>query len=44
MGKTNAYKVLGTYSKGKTGLWKLRCEREDNIKMELQEIGCWDVN
>jgi hypothetical protein len=29
---------------GKRPLWKPRRRWEDNIKMYLQEVGCWDMD
>ena len=29
---------------GKRPLGRLRCRREDDIKKDLQELGCWDVD
>ena len=35
----SAYRVLVGSSKGKKPLWRLRSRREDNSKVDLQEIG-----
>ena len=29
---------------GKRLLGRPRCKWEDNIKMDLQEVGCWDMD
>jgi hypothetical protein len=34
------YRVLVGKPKGKRPLGRLRCRLEDNIKMDLQEVGC----
>ena len=36
----NAYKVLLGKPEGKRPLGRLRCRWEDNIKMDLREVGC----
>ena len=33
------YRVLVGKPEGKRPLWRPRCRREDNIKMDLQEVG-----
>jgi hypothetical protein len=38
--KTGVYRVLVGKTKGNRPLGKHRCRWEDNIKMELQEVGC----
>jgi len=38
----NAYKILARKSEGKKPLGKPRHRREDNIKIDLQEISCED--
>ena len=35
------HKVLVGKSEGKRPLGRPRCRWEDNIMMELQEVGCW---
>jgi hypothetical protein len=35
------YSVLVGKYEGKRPLGRLRCRWEDNIKMDLQEVGCW---
>jgi len=35
-----AYRVLVGKSEGKRPLGRPSCRREDNIKMDLQEVGC----
>jgi hypothetical protein len=37
----NAYKILVEMPEGKRPLGRPRCRREDNIKMNLREIG-WE--
>jgi len=37
------YRVLVGKPEQKRPLGRLRRRREDNIKMDLQELGCWDV-
>ena len=34
------YRVLVGKSEGKRPLWRPRCTWEDNIKMDLQDVGC----
>jgi len=34
------YRVLGGKSHGKRPMGRPRCRWEDNIKMDLQEVGC----
>ena len=36
----NAYRVLVGKPEGKRPLGRLRCRLEDNIKMDLREVGC----
>ena len=36
----NAYTVLVGRPEGKRPLGRLRCRREDNIKMDLRVVGC----
>ena len=38
------YRVLVGKPEGKRPLRRLRCRWEDNIKMDLQEVGCWGVD
>ena len=40
MGRRVAYRVLVGKSKGKSPLGRPRHRWEDNIKMDLQEVGC----
>jgi hypothetical protein len=35
-----AYRVLVRKPEGKRPLWRLRYRWEDNIKMDLQKVGC----
>ena len=39
-----AYKVLVVKREGKRALGRLRRRWEDNIKMDLQEVGCGGMN
>jgi len=41
---SNAYRMLVGISEGKKQLGKPRYRSEDNIKMDLKEIGCECVN
>ena len=34
------YRVFVGKPEGKRPLWRTRCRWEDNIKMDLQEVGC----
>jgi len=38
------YRVLVGKPEGKRLLWRLRRRWEDNIKMDLQEVGCGGMN
>jgi hypothetical protein len=38
--RRGVYKVLVGEPEGKKPLWRPRCRWEDNIKMNLQELGC----
>ena len=38
------YRVLARKHAGKRLLGRPRCGREDNIKMDLQEVGCGDMD
>jgi len=38
------YRVLVGKPEGKRQLWRRRRRREDNIKMDLQEVGCGDMD
>jgi hypothetical protein len=38
--KRGAYKVLVGKPEGKRPLWRPRRRWEDNIRMDLQEVGC----
>ena len=40
--RRGAHRVLVEKPEGKRPLWKLRCGWEDNIKMDLQEVG-WGI-
>jgi hypothetical protein len=39
-----AYRVLVGKAEGKRPLGRLRPKWEDNIKMNLQEVGCWGMD
>ena len=39
-GEESLYIVLVGKPEGKRPLWRPRRRREDNIKMDLQEVGC----
>jgi len=43
MGKRGVYGVLDGKPEGKRPLRRPRCRWEDNIKMDLQEVGCGDM-
>jgi hypothetical protein len=38
------YRVLVGKPEGKRPLWKRKFRRDDNIKMDLQEVGCGGMN
>jgi len=38
------YRVLVGKTEGKRPLWRRRHKWEDNIKMDIQEVGCWGMN
>jgi hypothetical protein len=38
--RRGVYRVLVGKPEGKRQLWRLRRRWEDNIKMDLQEVGC----
>jgi len=42
--RTGVYRVLVEKPEGKRTLGRPRCRWEDNIKMNLQEIGCGSIN
>jgi hypothetical protein len=42
--KRNAYRIFVGKPKGKRPLERLRCRWEDNIKMDLREIGWGGIN
>jgi hypothetical protein len=42
--RRGAYRVLVGNPKGKRPLGRLRRRWEDNIKMDLQEVGCRDMD
>ena len=41
--RRDVYRVLVGKTEGKRPLGRLRRRREDNIKMDLQEVGCGGV-
>jgi hypothetical protein len=43
VGRRGAYRVLVVKPKRKRPLGRLRCRWKDNIKMDLQEVGCGGV-
>ena len=43
-GRRVVYRVLVRKPEGKKSLGRPRCSWEDNIKMDLQEVGCGCVN
>jgi len=38
------YRVLVRKPERKRQLWRPRCRWEDNIKMDLQDVGCGGMN
>ena len=42
--KRSVYRVLVGKRKGKRQLGRPRSSWEDNIKMDLQEVGCMDID
>ena len=42
--RRGVYRVLVGKPEGKRLLWRLRRRWEDNIKMDLQEVGCGGMN
>jgi hypothetical protein len=38
------YRVLVGEPEEKRPLWRPRCRWEDNIKADLQEVGCWGMD
>ena len=38
--RRGAYRILVGYPEGQRPLWRPRRRLEDNIKMDLQEVGC----
>jgi hypothetical protein len=42
--KTNAYRLLVGKPEGKRPLVRLRRRRVDNIRMDLGEVGCGDMD
>jgi hypothetical protein len=42
--RRGVYRVLVGKSEENRPLGRPRCKREDNIKMDLQEVGCWSTD
>ena len=42
--RRGVYRVLVGKPEGKSALWRPRHRWEDNIKMELQKVGCGDMD
>ena len=42
--RRGVYRVLVGKPEGKRPLGRPRCIWEDNIKTDLQEVGCWDMD
>jgi hypothetical protein len=42
--RRGVYRVLVRKPEGKRPLGRPRRRREDNIKMDLQEVGCWGMD
>ena len=42
--RRGVYRVLVGRCEGKRPLWRPRRSWEDNIKMDLQEKGCWGID
>jgi len=42
--RRGVYRVLVGKPEGKGPLGRPRCRWEDNIKMDLQEVGCWGMD
>ena len=43
-GEKRLYRVLVGKPEGKRPLWRPKHGREDNIKMDLQEVVCGDID
>jgi hypothetical protein len=43
-GRKGVHRVLVGKPEGKRELWKPRCRWENNIQMDLQEVGCGGVD
>jgi hypothetical protein len=41
--RRGVYRVLVGKHEGKRPLERPRCRWDDNIKMDLQEVGCWGM-
>jgi hypothetical protein len=42
--RRGVYRILMGKLKGKRPLWRPRCRWEDNINVDLQEVGCGDMD
>jgi len=42
--RRGVYRILVGKPEGKGSLGRPRCRREDNIKMDIQEVGCWGMD
>jgi hypothetical protein len=42
--RRGVYRVLVGKPEGKRSLWRPRHNWEDNIKMDLQDVGCWGMD
>jgi len=42
--RRGVYRILMGKPEGKRPLGRTRSRWEDNIKMDLMEVGCWDVD
>ena len=42
--RRGVYRILVGKPEGKRSLGRPRCRREDNIKMDIQEVGCWGMD
>ena len=43
-GEGGVYRVLVGKPEGKRPFGRPRCRWKDNIKMDLYEVGCWELN
>ena len=44
VGRSGVYRVLVGKPEGKRPIWRPRHRREDNIRMDLQEVGCMSMD